>query len=72
MLLLLSVLFCCLVELHCEEIPTPYLSFKGRMLSNNSYVDITKIRKAADGSESIQCRSELQNCCQTDGPLSGS
>ena len=72
MLLLLSLLFCCLVELHCEEISTPFLSFKDRNLSNNSYVDITKIGGALDGSNSIQCRSELQNCCETAGLLTGS
>ena len=75
LLLLLSLLFCCLVELHCEdshEISTPYLSFKGRRLSSNSYVNITEIGTAGDGSDSIQCRSELQNCCQTNGPLTGS
>ena len=72
MLLLLSLLFCCLVELHCEEISSPYFSFKGQTLSNNSYVDITEIGRALDGSDSIQCHSELQNCCQTSGLLTGS
>ena len=72
LLLLLSLLFCCLVELHCEEISTPYLSFKNQNLSNNSYVDITEIGGAPNGSDSIQCRSELQNCCQTSGNLTGS
>ena len=75
LLLLLSLLFCCLVELHCEdshEISTPYLSFKGHNLSNNSYVDITEIGRAGNGSDSIQCRSELENCCQTAGNLTGS
>ena len=72
LLLLLSLLFCCLVELHCEEISTPYLSFKHQNLSNNSYVDITEIGRAGNGSDSIQCRSELQNCCQTAGNLTGS
>ena len=73
LLLLLSLLFCCLVELHCEdshEISTPYLSFKGQNLTNNSYVNITEIMNSSDGS--IQCRSELQNCCQTAGNLTGS
>ena len=70
MLLLLSLLFCCLVELDCEEISTPYLSFKDQNLSNNSYVDITKIEDNTN--DSIQCLSELKNCCQTAGPLSGS
>ena len=70
MLLLLSILFCCLVELHCEEISVPFLSFKGQTLSNNSYVDIGEIGN--NNSLSVQCRSELQDCCQTDGPLTGS
>ena len=70
MLLLLSILFCCLVELHCEEISSPFLSFKDQTLSNNSYVDIGEIGN--DNSLSVQCRSELDGCCQTDGPLTGS
>ena len=70
MLPLLSLLFCCLVGLHCEQISTPFLSFKGPVLSNNSYVDITEIEDSSD--ESIQCRSELPNCCQTAGLLTGS
>ena len=72
MLLLLSLLFCCLVELRCQNISTPFFSFKSQNLPNNSYVDITEIGGASDGSNSIQCRSELYNCCQTAGPLSGS
>ena len=75
LLLLLSLLFCCLVELHCEdshEISIPYLYFKGQNLSNNSYVVITEIGRAGNGSDSIQCRSELQNCCQAAGNLTGS
>ena len=74
-LLIMSLLFCCLVELHCEdshEISIPYLSFKGQNLSNNSYVNITEIGGAGNGSDSIQCRSELQNCCQTAENLTGS
>ena len=75
LLLLLSLLFCCLIELHCEdshEISIPYLSFKDQNLSNNSYVNITKIGGEMYGSDSIRCRSELENCCQTAGLLSGS
>ena len=68
MLLFLSLLFCCLVELHCEEISVPYLSFNDQTLSNNSYVNITEIRN----DNSMQCRSELQDCCQTTSPLTGS
>ena len=73
MLLLLSLLFCCLVELHCEdshEISIPYLSFKDQNLPNNSYVNINEIEDST--SDSIQCRSELPNCCQVSGPLTGS
>ena len=71
MLLLLSLLFCSLVELHCEdshEIYTPYLFFNDKTLSNNSHVDITEIRN----DNSMQCCSELQGCCETATPLTGS
>ena len=70
MLLLLSLLFCCLVELHCEETSIPFFSFKGQTLPNNSYVVITEIGDTSG--DSIQCRSELENCCATEDPLSGS
>ena len=70
LLLFLSLLFCCLVELHCEETSVPYLSFRGHNLSNNSYVNITEIGNNNDNS--MQCRSELQGCCQTATPLTGS
>ena len=73
--LLLSLLFCCLVRLHCEdchEISIPYLSFKSQNLTNNSYVVISEIGRVRDGSDSIQCHCELQNCCQTNGTLSAS
>ena len=71
LLLLLSLLFCCLVELHCED-TIPYLSFKMQNLANNSYVNITEIGEEREGMDSIQCRSDLQNCCGTGNRLKGS
>ena len=70
LLLFLSLLFCCLVQLHCEEISTPFLFFRGYSLSNNSYVTITEIGN--DNSLSVQCRSELEGCCETGTLLTGS
>ena len=32
-------------------------------LSNHSYVDLTAVGDARDGSDSVQCHSDLSTCC---------
>ena len=63
LLVLLSLLFWSLLETQSQTVSSPYLSFKGKNLSNNSYVDIREIGMAGNGSDSVQCISVLQNCC---------
>ena len=53
-LLLLSV---CLAEIH-------YVSFMGQTLANHSYVDLSTVGSGYDGSDSVQCHTDLSTCCR--------
>ena len=48
-----------LVEVHSQT-STPFISFRGQNLSNNSYVDFNQVGVEIDGSDSVRCRSELE------------
>ena len=59
------------LEVHSQT-STPFISFRGNILDNNSYVDFTQVGRAGDGSDSVRCRSELDMCCSgTQGNLRG-
>ena len=58
---LLLCLFSALVEVHSQIIP--YVSFMGTNLSNHSFVDLTQVGTAKDGSDSVQCHTDLSTCC---------
>ena len=50
----------------------PYVSFMGQNLANHSYVDLSLVGGASDGSDSIQCRSDISTCCSgAQGPHRG-
>ena len=66
-LLLLSV---CLAELHCQT-TFPYVSFMGQTLANHSYVDLSLVRDYYDGSDSVQCHTDLSSCSGAQGPHRG-
>ena len=53
-----------LVEVHSQT-STPFISFRGNILDNNSYVEFTQVGLAGDGSDSVRCRSELVMCCSS-------
>ena len=40
-----------------------FVRFLGVDLSNHSYVDLTAVGTAMDGSDSVQCRTDLSTCC---------
>ena len=63
LLVSLSLLFWSFLRIQSQTISSPYLSFKGNDLPNNSYVDISQIGNAGDGSDSVQCISVLRSCC---------
>ena len=58
---LLLCLFSALVEVHSQTVP--YVSFMGTNLPNHSYVDLTAVGNARDGSDSVQCHTDLSTCC---------
>ena len=41
----------------------PYVSFRGETLPNHSYVDLSLVGDAEDGSDSVQCHTDLTSCC---------
>ena len=63
LLVLLSLLFWSALEIQSQTVSSPYLSFDGNNLPNNSYVDISQIGEAGDGSDSVRCISVLRSCC---------
>ena len=69
----MSVLLCllsALVEVHSQTVP--YVSFMGTNLANHSYVNLTLVGNALDGSDSVQCHTDLKTCCNgTAGPHRG-
>ena len=71
-LLLLLILLWSLVEVHSQT-EFPYISFRGEILPNHSYVDLTLVgRSDLDGGDDVQCHTDLQRCCTTaEGPPRG-
>ena len=53
-----SLLFLSLVGVDSETV-TPYLSFRGRNLSNHSYVNIIQVMWY----DNVECHSKLEGCC---------
>ena len=60
----MSVLLCllsALVKVNSQTVP--YVSFMVNNLPNHSYVDLTLVGNALDGSDSVQCHTDLLTCC---------
>ena len=67
---LLLVFLWSLVEVHAQNVP--YVSFMGETLANHSYVNFSLVGDALDGSDSVQCHTDLDSCCSMDqGPDHG-
>ena len=67
---LLLLLLLSLVEVHCQTFP--YVSFMGQTLVNHSYVDLSTVGNSSNGSNSIQCHTDLSTCCSgSQGPHRG-
>ena len=68
-----SVLLCllsALAEVHSQTVP--YVSFMGTNLTNHSYVNLTLVGNLLNGSDSVQCHTDLKTCCNaTAGPDRG-
>ena len=54
-----------LVWVHCQT-EFPYVSFRGETLLNHGYVDLSLVGDAEDGSDSVQCHTDLTSCCTID------
>ena len=69
LLMLLSVLLWSLSENNCQSL-IPYLRFHGQYLTNNSYVDLSRVSNTLFSS--LQCHTDLRNCCSsTEGSFRG-
>ena len=67
---LLLLFLLSLVEVHCQTFP--YVSFKGQTLVNHSYVDLSTVGNSSNGSNSVQCHTDLSTCCSgSQGPHRG-
>ena len=56
----MTVIFCfssALVDIH--SLTPPYVRFMATNLPNHSYVDLTVVGGAGDGSDSVQCHTDL-------------
>ena len=53
-----------LVEVHSQTFP--YVSFRGQNLPNHSYVDLSLVGISMNGSDSVQCHTDLTTCCSGD------
>ena len=67
---LLLCLLSALVEVHSQT--APYLTFMGSNIPNHSFVDLNTIGNINDGSNSLQCHTDLTTCCnRVQGPDRG-
>ena len=58
---LLLVLLWSLMEVHSQT--APYVSFMGETLPDHAFVDLSLVGGDIDGSDSVQCRTDLGTCC---------
>ena len=47
---------------HCQQ-TYPYVSFMGQILTNHSYVDLSRVGSQSDSNGSVQCHTDLSTCC---------
>ena len=58
-------------QVHCQT-EFPYVSFRGVTLPNHGYVDLSLVGNASNGSDTVQCHTDLTACCATaQGPHRG-
>ena len=70
LLFLLGILEQSTVQVNCQDLVAPYITFRGRILQNHSYVNFFEIGN--DTSDGVQCHTDLTTCCNSSyGPHSG-
>ena len=62
--LLLLCLLWSLLEVH--SLIVPYVSFMGGTLLNHAYVNFSLVGSDLSGSDSVQCHTDLDTCCNRD------
>ena len=62
--LLALLLASLLVEKSC--LGTPYVSFMGSNVANHSYFDLNQVGATDNGSNSLECKTDLETCCSED------
>ena len=60
-IIIIILLYVCVHTLLVQTIP--YISFQGQTLANHSYVNLSRVRNDASGSDSVQCITDLGTCC---------
>ena len=60
---MLLFLLCVVVEVHSQTYPFVRYGNTGPALSNHSYLDLTTVGDNSDGSDSVQCVTDLGTCC---------
>ena len=58
---LLVFLLWSLVEVHSQT--APYISFMGETLPNHAYVNLNLVGNDENGTDSVQCHTDLTTCC---------
>ena len=67
---LLMLQWLLMVKVKCQTFP--YVSFMGQTLADHSYVDISQVWNDGSGSDSVQCHTNLNTCCNmAQGPHRG-
>ena len=56
---LLNLFFLYFVQVNSQR--TPYLSLRGHLLANNSYVEFSRVKNGSY--TALRCNTPLQNCC---------
>ena len=62
----LLFLLCVVVEVHSQSQTYPFVRFgnTGPALGSHSYVNLTTVGYRNDGSDNIQCHTNLNTCCR--------
>ena len=67
--------FCCVLKVYSKSDQlqctppesVPYITFMGTRLHNNSFVSVNEL----DSGEELQCHTDLNLCCNNNGPNTG-
>ena len=59
----LLLFLCVVMEVHSQTFPYVRFGYTDPDLSNHSYVDLTRVGDSGNGSDSVQCHTDLPTCC---------